>query len=335
MRCYARAAWQRRQAQSSGIAEHRRASCSAAIAAFAALTALLALARFASVHNRTFDLALYARLAWGLVHGQAWDPIVGGSFLGGHLPFVLLPLGAARRALGTVPVLLVAQSVALALAAWPLSLIGARRLRARRRHRGGARLSAVSEPRPRRDLRVPPRRARRCCRWLRARGGSIARAARARARALVGCCLRRRRVPREPLAADGGHRRARAAHEPRARVAPHLRSRCCRLARSTSRSRVRAAAAVSAQALAASADLHYGKWGGSPLGVLPRAAAHAGARVRPPARAAAPQLSAARARAARAAAAARAALPARGAAAARAQPAERVSRPRRGSTRTT
>jgi uncharacterized membrane protein len=110
---------------------HSRASARivwAAIALHAALTAVMALARFASVHNRTFDLALYARMAWGLVHGEAWDPIVGGSFLGGHLPLVLLPLGALGQLLGTVPVLLVTQSIALALTAWPLSLIGARQL---------------------------------------------------------------------------------------------------------------------------------------------------------------------------------------------------------------
>src|SRR5262249_54142184 len=77
---------------------------------------------------RTFDLALYARMAWGLVHGEAWDPIVGGNFLGGHLPFVLAPLGLLGVVLGTVPVLLVAQSLAIALAAWPLAQLGARRL---------------------------------------------------------------------------------------------------------------------------------------------------------------------------------------------------------------
>ncbi len=95
---------------------------------FALLTAWLALARYGAVHNRTFDLALYARTAWGLVHMEAWDPIVGGNFLGGHVPLVLLPLGALGALLGTVPVLLVCQSVAVALVAVPIARFGARRL---------------------------------------------------------------------------------------------------------------------------------------------------------------------------------------------------------------
>jgi hypothetical protein len=99
-----------------------------AIALHAALTAWLALARFAAVHNQTFDLALYARLAWGLVHAEPWDPIVGGNFLGGHMPWVLLPLGALGALLGTVPVLLVAQSLCVALAALPIARAATRRL---------------------------------------------------------------------------------------------------------------------------------------------------------------------------------------------------------------
>ena len=100
----------------------------ALMSAFAVLSAGLAWARFSAVHNRTFDLALYARQAWGLVHGQFWDPIGGGDFLGGHLAWVLLPLGALGRALGTVPVLLCVQSAAIALSAWPLYRLAASRL---------------------------------------------------------------------------------------------------------------------------------------------------------------------------------------------------------------
>jgi len=99
----------------------------AAIAVHTALTATLALARYASVHNHTFDLALYARLAWGLAHGEPWDPIIGGNFLGGHVPWVLAPLGVLGALVGTVPVLLLAQSACVALAAWPVSLVAGRR----------------------------------------------------------------------------------------------------------------------------------------------------------------------------------------------------------------
>ena len=93
----------------------------------ALITVLLARARFLTVHHHTYDLALYARLAWGLAHGQAWDPLLSGGALGGHLSLVLAPLGLLGAVFGTVPVLLVAQSAAFAAAAWPLSQLAVRR----------------------------------------------------------------------------------------------------------------------------------------------------------------------------------------------------------------
>ena len=96
--------------------------------AWATLTAWLALARYGAVHNQTFDLALYARLAWGVAHGELSDPIGGGHFFGGHLSLVLLPLGLLGRVFGTVPVLLIAQSLCVALAALPIAALAMRRL---------------------------------------------------------------------------------------------------------------------------------------------------------------------------------------------------------------
>ena len=96
-------------------------------ALFASLTALEALSRYATYHNRTYDLALYAREAWGLAHGDLWDPMLGAHFLGTHVAVVLWPLGLLGRLFGTVPVLLFAQALALGLATLPLSQIGARR----------------------------------------------------------------------------------------------------------------------------------------------------------------------------------------------------------------
>lgn len=80
-----------------------------------------------TIHHHTFDFALYTRMAWGLVRGDGWDPIAGGSFLGGHMPWVLYPLGALGEVLGTKRTLLAAQALAVALAAWPLALIAYRR----------------------------------------------------------------------------------------------------------------------------------------------------------------------------------------------------------------
>lgn len=96
--------------------------------AFAALFDWQAAQRVATFHNHTFDLAEYARLAWGLAHGSFWDPIVDTPFWGGHLSFVLAPLGLLGRLFGTVRVLLAAQALCMALTALPLARIGARRL---------------------------------------------------------------------------------------------------------------------------------------------------------------------------------------------------------------
>jgi uncharacterized membrane protein len=87
----------------------------------------LSWARYANVHQRTFDLALYARIAWGLAHGDGWSPLLGTSALGCHLSPVLLILGLLGRLFGTVPVLLTAQAACIALMLFPLARIGARR----------------------------------------------------------------------------------------------------------------------------------------------------------------------------------------------------------------
>jgi hypothetical protein len=94
----------------------------------------LALARLATVHHHTFDLAEYARLSWGLAHGQPWDAIMGGNVLAGHMPWVLAPLGVIGAlwsalwddGLGTTKTLLVAQAFAIAFSGYPVFRIAAR-----------------------------------------------------------------------------------------------------------------------------------------------------------------------------------------------------------------
>ena len=88
----------------------------------------LAMARFESVHQRTFDLALYARIAFGLAHGDGWSPVLNSHVLGCHISPVLFVLGLIGRLFGTVPVLLFAQALSIALCVFPLARIGARRL---------------------------------------------------------------------------------------------------------------------------------------------------------------------------------------------------------------
>lgn len=85
-------------------------------------------ARYSNVHQHTFDLALYARIAWGLAHGDLWASVINAPALGTHLAPVLLPLGLLGAVVGTVPVLLVTQAAAIALCLFPIARIGARRL---------------------------------------------------------------------------------------------------------------------------------------------------------------------------------------------------------------
>jgi uncharacterized membrane protein len=93
----------------------------------ASLFATLALSRFATYHNETFDLAFYARMAWGEIHHDPYNPIVGASARGLHLVWILMPLGVIGAVFGQAPTLLVTQAFAVAIAALPLSRIGARR----------------------------------------------------------------------------------------------------------------------------------------------------------------------------------------------------------------
>lgn len=88
----------------------------------------LAWARYTNVHQETFDLALYARVAFGLAHGDGWSPVLNTPVLGAHVSPVLLVLGLAGRVFGVVPVLLWVQAACVALAGYPLARIAARRL---------------------------------------------------------------------------------------------------------------------------------------------------------------------------------------------------------------
>lgn len=92
------------------------------------LFAVLALARYATFHNETFDLAFYTRIAWGLTHWDFWEPMVNAHVYGLHLSPILVPLGALGLIFGTAPVLLIAQSAAIAGATFPIARIGARHL---------------------------------------------------------------------------------------------------------------------------------------------------------------------------------------------------------------
>lgn len=105
-----------------------RFAVTAAALSFAAMAGYLSLARHQTFHGRTFDLAFYARMAWGAANFDGWNPIVNASAYGLHLVWINHVLGPLGTVLGTVPVLLVAQAMALGLCALPLARIGARHL---------------------------------------------------------------------------------------------------------------------------------------------------------------------------------------------------------------
>ena len=101
----------------------------ATASAYAVLLGWLGVARFATFHNETFDLAFYTRMAWGYVHGELWEPIVGANVAGLHLSPIVLPLGLIGELTGSIPVVLIAaQAAAIAAAAWPLAAMGHRRM---------------------------------------------------------------------------------------------------------------------------------------------------------------------------------------------------------------
>lgn len=93
-----------------------------------AVFATLGLARYATFHNETFDLAFYTRIAWGLARNEFWEPMVNAHVYGLHLSPILVPLGALGALFDTASVLVVTQALALALAALPMARIGERHL---------------------------------------------------------------------------------------------------------------------------------------------------------------------------------------------------------------
>ena len=86
------------------------------------------IARWFFVHNQTFDLAFYIRIAWGFTEGDLWNPLVGASIWGLRISPVLYPLGWIGKWLGMAPTLLIAQALAVAGAGWLMMRIASRRL---------------------------------------------------------------------------------------------------------------------------------------------------------------------------------------------------------------
>lgn len=97
-------------------------------ALFSLLFFVLSLRRYQTFHNHTFDLAFYARMAWGEAHFDVWQPILSTSVYGLHLVWIFEVLGWVGEVFGQVPTLLLTQALALGGVAIPLGRIATRHL---------------------------------------------------------------------------------------------------------------------------------------------------------------------------------------------------------------
>ena len=84
--------------------------------------------RYATFHNETFDLAFYARIAWGMAVGDFYEPMLDAHVFGLHLAWVLIPLGWIGRMCGVVPTLLVAQCFSFFAAGFLLTRFARRKI---------------------------------------------------------------------------------------------------------------------------------------------------------------------------------------------------------------
>ncbi len=82
--------------------------------------------RYDTFHSRNFDLAFYARLSWGEAHHDAWEPIVDASVYGLHFVWLFEAVTWLGELIGHVRMLILIQSLAIAMTAWPLARMASR-----------------------------------------------------------------------------------------------------------------------------------------------------------------------------------------------------------------
>jgi uncharacterized membrane protein len=121
--------WAEAFGDDGSLGPRERRALAALIALGATVFFVMAWQRYATFHNRNFDLAFYARLAWGEAHFDGWEPILNAHVHGLHFVWAFEILGWIGALFGQVRTLLVVQSLAVAMAAWPLARLGARALR--------------------------------------------------------------------------------------------------------------------------------------------------------------------------------------------------------------
>jgi uncharacterized membrane protein len=89
----------------------------------------LSILRHAGLNSSGFDLAIQHQVVWNLAHGRLYESSVEvANYLGDHLAFTLPFFAPLLWIWDDVRILLVAQSLVLAMGAWPVYRLAARRL---------------------------------------------------------------------------------------------------------------------------------------------------------------------------------------------------------------
>lgn len=88
----------------------------------------LSVLQFETGHDRSFDLALYARSLWGIAHGEPINSLRDQHVLALHGHFVLYPIAPLAKLVSSVYLLLILQSVAIASGAAVSYAIAVQRL---------------------------------------------------------------------------------------------------------------------------------------------------------------------------------------------------------------
>jgi uncharacterized membrane protein len=79
--------------------------------------------KFRSYAYYDFDLALYTQALWSILHGSTHSSILGISFLGNHAHLIFFIIAPIYYIFSSSLTLLILQTLALGLSAWPLYLI--------------------------------------------------------------------------------------------------------------------------------------------------------------------------------------------------------------------
>ena len=99
----------------------RRAPAWIWVAAYAVLLAALAVRKHAALESHGSDLGIFVNLFWNLTHGNGWyNGMLERNFLGEHFSPLLVLIAPFYRFWPAPECLLVVQSAALALGAWPI-----------------------------------------------------------------------------------------------------------------------------------------------------------------------------------------------------------------------